>query len=624
MPRISDAIRHRVIDATDIVTLISSYVKLQKAGRNFKGCCPFHPEKTPSFHVYPDKQIFRCYGGGCGKWGNAITFVMEYEKAGYAEAVRALAQKAGIVIPDETPQGRDQSDRSRAEDYERESVIMANEAAQAFFVETLSGPGPEALKARAYLEGRGFSRADIERFKWGLAPSGWDGLARMINATGKPVDSFLKASLIREGRHGHYDFFRGRVMVPILSPSGRVLGFGGRVFDSPASDGRGGDEGRQDPKYLNSPETPVFSKGKVLFGLDHAKGAIRQTESVVIVEGYMDRMALAARGLENAVAVLGTALTEDHVRLLAPLAKEFFLFFDSDRAGVVAAERSLEIFHALGHSPKVVSLEGYKDVDEYLAAGNAVDMDWISSHSRDAFDFLADRVAASAGSGVDFKVAMAEGLAGFIAAESSIVRRQAYIDKLSGIIGMDPSIVEREVGRARPGMKKNFTTGAADSEINSAPESLAADTIETTLLAMMIHDEVGPEARNRVDPEVFQSPVFRDMALEIISSEGTGTLDSRTFIANGTGKPGFDSVFEAWAGLSEDGKQLRKGLSQTLDRAWRRVLGDQLAALRDRIRDLARDGIPKTREDMELVSALSKEREEIKKRYKELSKEAGT
>lgn len=614
MARISDAVRRRVIDSTDIVTLISSYVKLHQAGRNFKGICPFHPEKTPSFHVYPDKQIFRCYGGGCGKWGNVVSFVMEYEKAGYAEAVRMLAGRAGIEIFEDGPVDRGGSVRAHAENYERESIIDANEEALSFYIETLNGPGPEAERAVAYLSGRGFSRSDMERFKWGLAPSGWDGLARRIRSGGKPVESFVKASLIREGRHGHYDFFRGRVMVPILSPSGRVLGFGGRVFETPAVEGGEGGDFHQDPKYLNSPETPVFFKGKVLFGLNDAKGAIRKSGSVVIVEGYMDRMALAARGLENSVAVLGTALTEDHVRLLAPLAKEFYLFFDSDRAGVMASERSLEIFHALGHCPRIVCLEGFKDVDEYLAAGNFIDMDWLVAHSREAFDFLAGQVSKRAGSGVDFKVAMAEGLSGFIASEPSVVRKQAYIDKLSGIIGMDPSVVEREVTRVRSGTKKTVTPGPGNSDMNNAAESFAGDVIEATLIALMVHDEIGSEARTKVDPDIFQSPIFREIARELMELDGAGTLDSRTFLANGTGKSGFEAVFKAWTALSEERKQLEKGLTQTLDKAWRRRHDEQCMLLRDRMRDLAPAEIPKNPEDYELYKNLLKEHEENKNR----------
>jgi len=313
-------------NAADIVDIVSETVLLKKAGKNFIGLCPFHSEKTPSFTVSPDKQIFHCFG--CGTGGNVFSFVMRQEGMTFPEAARHLARRCGIDIPE-----RPLSPEQRKRMSERESLLDLNRRAMDYFHQTLVNSSA-GEKARSYLAKRGISQKTITDYKLGFAPDGWDHLIRFFSSKRTSAALLEKSGLIlpRKNNSGYYDRFRNRVIFPIFDVNMQIAGFGGRVLDDSL------------PKYLNSPETPVYSKSRSLYGIHRAKGACRDSGAVFIVEGYLDLLALHQHGIENSVATLGTALTTEHVRMLTRYAERMILVYDSDEAGIRSAQRCIDIF----------------------------------------------------------------------------------------------------------------------------------------------------------------------------------------------------------------------------------------------------------------------------------------
>src|SRR6266436_1302852 len=312
----------KVKQQADIVRVVGEYVRLKKTGKDFSGLCPFHQEKTPSFTVSPIKQIFYCFG--CGKGGDVFNFVMEMERCEFPDALRVVAEKCGISIPKPKPS----SPAERTQSSVRTTLVEMHREAQTFFVKQLQGTA-EGKLARAYLEDRGMDKATIERFGIGYAPSGGDLLLRHLK--GKYAEKLLAESgLVSRGEGGRlFDRFRRRITFPIANESGKIVAFGCRAL------------GDDQPKYLNSPETPIYSKSNVLYHLDRAKDALRRADFAVLVEGYMDAIAVARAGISNVVASCGTALAESQIKLLGRFTKRVIVNYDPDTAGQAATERSL-------------------------------------------------------------------------------------------------------------------------------------------------------------------------------------------------------------------------------------------------------------------------------------------
>ncbi|PIP42852.1 MAG: DNA primase, partial [Deltaproteobacteria bacterium CG23_combo_of_CG06-09_8_20_14_all_60_8] len=304
-----------VKEAADIVTVIGEHVQLKRSGANLKGVCPFHAEKTPSFMVQPERQTFHCFG--CGEGGDVFTFVMKYHNLTFPEALQELAQRFNVTLPERAGGGGQDQEQAQ----KRQALLDANEQA-AILYHRLLLEAPEAADARAYLAKRGVPAELAERFRLGYAPNRWDFLVKALPTAGLDLEMALAAGLIVKKEHGgFYDRFRDRVQFPILNLSGQIVGFGGRIL----GDGQ--------PKYLNSPESPVFEKGRVLFGLYQNREAVRQARRCLLVEGNFDLLALLAHGFANAAAPLGTALTPAHIRTLKGYCDETILLFDGDTAG---------------------------------------------------------------------------------------------------------------------------------------------------------------------------------------------------------------------------------------------------------------------------------------------------
>ncbi len=358
-----DSLTRRIQQAFDIADLVGEHVKLIRAGKDFKGLCPFHQEKTPSFYVVPAKQIFKCFG--CGVGGDVFKFVQLREKVGFVEAKSILAAKAGISLETRRSHGPNESDKA--------SLAKVNEWAAGWFQHQLR----DSAAARAYAEQRGLSPETIEAFSIGFAPASWDGLVSAARGQGIANSLLVTAGLVkpRPTDGGVYDGFRNRLMFPIRDAMQRVIGFGGRTLgDDPA-------------KYLNTPQTPLFDKGRALYGIDRARDAIVEAGRAVLVEGYLDCVMAHQFGFRNTVATLGTALSNDHATLLRRYAETAILLLDSDAAGERAAERALPIFLSQRLNVRLCGVPEGKDPADYLLARGREGMQIVLNSAVDALEF---------------------------------------------------------------------------------------------------------------------------------------------------------------------------------------------------------------------------------------------
>jgi DNA primase len=365
----------RVKQQTDIVRVVGEYVRLKKSGQNFTGLCPFHSEKTPSFAVHPVRQIYHCFG--CGVGGDVFQFVMEMEKCSFPEAVRTVAEKCGIPIP--AP--RERSPEEKRENQQRAALVEMHREAAAFFRKQLEGT-LEGKAARAYLEDRGLDAEALVRFGLGYAPSAGDALLRHLKP--KYPDKLIEACGLFSREQGRtYDRFRRRIMFPIANESGKIVAFGGRAL------------GDDLPKYLNSPETPIYLKSNVLYHLDRAKDAIRRQDFVVLVEGYMDAIAVARADVSNVVASCGTSLAELQVKLLGRFTRHVVVNYDPDAAGQAATERSLGLLLEQGFDVRVLALPAIDgrpaDPDGFIRKKGAADYVELLKQAPEYVDYLIAR-----------------------------------------------------------------------------------------------------------------------------------------------------------------------------------------------------------------------------------------
>lgn len=511
----SEDIISRVRDSVDIVDLVSGYVSLKKTGKNHTGLCPFHAEKTPSFSVNPDKQIFHCFG--CGAGGDVFKFIELQEGLNFPDAVRALAGRAGISLPtDSRSRGQDK----KSED-ERKVLLEIVADAVEYFRKELEWPAGSA--ARAYLQKRGVTDAIVQDFALGYVKPEWDGLLRHLKQKGYAFGQMEKAGLIvkRSEGEGYYDRFRGRIIFPIRDIAGKVIAFGGRVMDDSL------------PKYLNSSETPLYSKSNTLYCLDMAKEFGRRQGYFIIVEGYLDAIACHQYGVRNAVATLGTALTEGHLRLMRRFSDKLVLIFDPDPAGVKASLRGFDLFMTSGMKVNVVSLPDGDDPDTFL-----------QKHGHDAFaaclrksvkfmDFVLEQVLKSGSlASIDDKVQKAEEMLGFIAKIPSGIERDHYIKKTAEALDLNETVLRQEIpthtrrAASASGGAKGFVPVPAWGHRPKAEEIL--------IHLMLKDEEIARSLKEQIQPQDFTDPLFQRVVQRIFDAlEKTGRLDMGTLIQDG-------------------------------------------------------------------------------------------
>jgi len=413
---------------TDIVSLIGEYVTLKKAGKNFLGLCPFHREKTPSFTVSPDKQMFYCFG--CSEGGNAFSFLMKLNHLTFPEAIRQLAGKAGVIIPERgmSPEEKDRYTLG-------EQILRINGIAAEYFAKMLQSPAGEG--ARAYLRKRGIEKDAIRTFRIGLAPEGWRNLLDYLDKKGIPPKLVEQAGLAvrRSGeREGYYDRFRGRLMIPIEDVDGRVIAFGGRIMVS------------GEPKYMNSPETPVYIKGNNLYGLSRSREAIRQAGFSLLVEGYFDLITLWGAGFQNVAATLGTALTRTQIDLLRRYAPRVAAVFDPDEAGRKALARSMELFLAGHIHAKAVILPDGHDPDDFVRTRGRQAMEELLARAAPMVDYYIDEILGGKGTLEEDRDKLREAVA-FIARVEDAVERNLFIKRIAERLNLDQDVLKTEVGR---------------------------------------------------------------------------------------------------------------------------------------------------------------------------------
>lgn len=435
MGLIPEAVIDEVISRADILEVVQQYVTLKRAGSNWKGLCPFHDENTPSFNVHPGKGIFKCFG--CGKGGNVIGFVMELEGWNFPEAVRQLAERYGIEIPEESDED---AEKARQRRQAKKSYMAIMDEAQQFFVQHLWSDGGRA--ARHYLKERGISDETAKAFGLGYAPQGWSNLLDHLTRKGWDPRWLERAGLVlpRRNSSGHYDRFRHRILFPVIDIWGHTLAFSGRVF-------AGDDDG---PKYINSPETRFYTKGDQLYGLDVAKQAIQKGERALLVEGNFDVVALHAAGIDVAVAPLGTALTSKQARLLGRYTRRVIVAFDGDSAGEEATIKCLPALDEAGIEARVVRFDETDDPDAFVRRRGAEALLKKMDDAQDLVVWALDKILPRAERGdVQSNVKALEEAGELLRSVENDVAREQYAREIARRLAIEPRLVSEYIKRPK-------------------------------------------------------------------------------------------------------------------------------------------------------------------------------
>lgn len=423
MVRYSDDVIEEIISSNDIVDVVSQYVTLKRSGRNFLGLCPFHKEKTPSFSVSPDKQIFHCFG--CGVGGNVIHFVSKIENLNFKESLEMLADKAGIILP--TIDSGEDSKRQEL----KEKIYKINEAVAELYHKTLYEP--IAKPAQEYVKKRKLDNKTLVNFKIGYAPN-QNILYRFLKEKGFNEEEILTSTLVKKYNNNYIDSFKNRLIFPILDVRNRVIAFGGRVLDNSL------------PKYINSPDTIVYNKGRNLYGLNVAKNS--RLDKIIMVEGYMDCVSLHQRGIPNAVASLGTALTENQGRLLRKYSEKVIISYDSDGAGQAATLRGLEILKNIGCDVRILQMEGAKDPDEYVIKYGNGRFNLLVENAISLVEFKVKVLKKNLNlENANDKIKFLKETAKLLQKIDSKIEQEIYIDKISKEYGISKEAIYAEINK---------------------------------------------------------------------------------------------------------------------------------------------------------------------------------
>jgi DNA primase len=522
----------RVKQQADIVRVVGEYVRLKKSGQNFTGLCPFHSEKTPSFAVHPVKQIYHCFG--CGVGGDVFSFVMEMEKCPFPEAVRVVAEKCGIPIP----RPRERSPEERRENQQRTALVEMHREAAAFFAKQLEGT-MEGKAARAYLEDRGLDAEAIARFGLGFAPSGGEILVRHLKQ--KYPDKLIETSgLVSRDPSGRlFDRFRRRIMFPIANESGKIIAFGGRAL------------GDDMPKYLNSPETPVYSKSNVLYHLDRAKEGMRRQDSAILVEGYMDTIGVARAGISNVVASCGTSLAESQVKLLARFTRRIIVNYDPDAAGQAAAERSIGLLLEQGFDVRVLALPGKADPDKFIREQGAEAYRKLVESAPEYVDYLIGRARQMDLSTGEGKLRAVNFLMPYVQRIPNRLLRSEWATRIAQQLRVEEPVLRESLRKAAAERR---------SEVKTQPELVGrgAKQAERRLIQMLTEAEGFRErlARELRDGVLYQGLETERIFAALVEVCAQGAAPDATALANALPESDrrlwFEIIFEAAAASTWD------------------------------------------------------------------------
>ena len=511
-PEILQQIRDRI----DLIDLISTYVSLSKAGQNYKGLCPFHSEKTPSFSVNPVRQMFYCFG--CSVGGDAFTFLMKQEGMDFMEAVGELSQRTGVVLPE-----RRESAAKTTSGLSRQRYFHFYQLAASWYYRNLQ-EAPEGQLARDYLDQRGINRESWSTFQLGYAPDGWNGLSKWLEQQSVKPEELIQAGLVvrKEYEDGSrvsiYDRFRARVMFPIADPRGQILGFGGRIMQDGAS-----------PKYLNSPETDLFFKGRSLYGLDKARQSATTAGRFYLVEGYFDVIALHQNGIANAVAPLGTALTSDHVNILRRLAPSVMLVFDGDAAGIGAALRTLDLFMNSGIDVRVLLLPAGEDPDTFIRKNGVPAFRELEGCAATLLDFAIMSVLSKAQKdSIQDRVKRADEILAILQKTKNPIEKDEYLKVVSDRLGIRQDLLRKRLPTLRRQVNSSQSSQAKEKPVAklSIPHGKPE---ERDLIILLLQGRLEPDQIRQLDEEAFSVPLYRHIlakALEHVDQAGQVNLET--------------------------------------------------------------------------------------------------
>jgi DNA primase len=509
---VSESVIDEVRSRTDIVPLVSEDVVLKKRGRNYVGLCPFHSEKTPSFTVSPDKQIFYCFG--CGTGGDAFSYIMKRRGTSFMEALKMLAQRCSVTLPDDV-----QSEEEKSRYREREMVFEINKIALEYFT-GLYNTSPAGRQAAAYLESRGIEKSTIQAFGIGVAGADWDGLLQSLTRKGIGVEDLATAGLViqRQGGSGYYDRFRNRVIFPILDMGGRVTGFGGRVLDD------------SQPKYLNSPETPAFDKSRNIYGIHLTRQAMREKDQVILVEGYMDVIGVYQAGVRHVGATLGTALSESHGRILSQFGTDIVVAYDGDTAGQTAALRGAGLLEKAGCSVRIARLPADEDPDSFIRKHGSEAFMEIVERAQSVTGFqLQDILEKNRNNTPDAQAEAIRRAIPVIAAVQAVSERDVYIRNLARTLGVREDSLRTDVQRylrrgKSPGPAVPATRPQEQSSASQQSLLPAHEKAEQALLRLIPEDpDTWITVKDSLQPELFSNEGLRRIARACYDLDASGS-----------------------------------------------------------------------------------------------------
>ena len=508
MVRYSDNIIEEILSRNDIVDVVSQYVILKRSGRNFLGLCPFHKEKTPSFSVSPDKQIFHCFG--CGVGGNVIHFISKIENLNFRESLEMLAEKSGITLPT-TNNGEDLKKQEL-----KEKIYKINELVAELYHKTLYEP--IAKPAQEYVKKRKLDNKTLVNFKIGYAPN-QNILYKFLKDKGFDEEEILKSTLVKKYNNTYIDSFKNRLMFPILDVRNRVIAFGGRVLDNSL------------PKYINSPDTVVYNKGRNLYGLNVAKNS--KMDKIIIVEGYMDCVSLHQRGISNVVASLGTALTENQGRLLRKYSEKVIISYDSDGAGQAATLRGLEILKNIGCDVRILQMEGAKDPDEYVIKYGNGRFNLLVENAISLVEFKVKVLEKNLNlKNVNDKIKFLKEIAKLLQKTDSKIEQEIYVDKISKEYKISKEAIYAEINKQSGGkignkvLEKNKSVSTRKEE-NAIPKVLQKR--ENAIIALLINGDktVYDQIKHRILPSDLKLEVNKKIVEKVYNE-----YEKRDNIAN--------------------------------------------------------------------------------------------
>lgn len=554
----SEQVLDEIQNKCDIVEIIGSYISLKRAGRNFKALCPFHKEKTPSFMVSSAKQIYHCFG--CGAGGNVFSFIMKYEKVEFPEAVRTLAEKVGVELPRFTRREFEQSTYAG-------QIFKINELAASYYHSKLL-KSEEGKRALDYLKRRDIKDETIAQAKLGFATAGWDEFINYAKHKGFELELLERAGLIlprEEG--GYYDRFRNRIIFPILDVKNRALAFGARVLDDAL------------PKYINSPETEVYIKGRNLYGLNFSVAAVKEKDFCIIVEGYLDFLIPYQCGIKNIVATLGTSLTDTQVRLIKKYTKNVVMVYDGDQAGETASLRGLDLFVQEGLGVRIVSLPKGYDPDSFVRKEGPSEFSLLIDSAEDLFDYklgqLVSKYDAFSPTG---KTKICAEMLPTIAKVTNAVLKFEYIRRLAEGLQIKEEALLSELKKVKP----DYTYELADDFLKEKPQGAMAEKI---IIGLMLDEpEVIPEVKASLKSEDFADEGTRIIAEEIFKSYGDGKTLKPTQLINRLKDERLSRIVSEATSLTDEITDIQKNLIDCIKWIKNQNIKSKLAELQNLIK----------------------------------------